>query len=338
MAKQRNSSIELLRIISMLFVLGIHATYMAIPLITNKDLSSDFIGSILRIVTQVITINCVNLFVMISGWFGMDFKITKTASLLFQCYFFILPISIVAFICHSPLKLENTFFLTNYWFVISYLILMICSPALNWVSQNVERSSFGKLLLLLFAIEFIYDFLFNIGLFRGGHSPWSFMVLYLLMRYIKIHKPSFSTKSKSVDILIFLAVVLLNVALLYLSVRKYGYEMKRLFYYDSPLVVVMSLYFFLFFTKTSFKSRIINWIGVSCFAPYLIHANSFVWNNYFSNYILSWHDNLSMQKEVVYSVFLIVIMFFVAILIDKVRIWSYNLIQRHMISKDNDFD
>ncbi len=65
MEKQRLSNIELLRIISMVFVMLIHITYA----LSGKAYSQT--DSFLCVIMQWMTMICVDLFVLISGWFGI---------------------------------------------------------------------------------------------------------------------------------------------------------------------------------------------------------------------------------------------------------------------------
>lgn len=67
--KQRQVGIELLRIISMMMVLGLHANFMGIGVPSPDKILSG--PEILQVLMQSLCIVAVNVFVMISGWFGI---------------------------------------------------------------------------------------------------------------------------------------------------------------------------------------------------------------------------------------------------------------------------
>ena len=98
-------------------------------------------------------------------------------------------------------------------------------------------------------------------------------------------------------------------------------------HYDSPLCIIASLYFLLFFSKLGFQSRVINWLAVSAFAIYLIHTNSLVLP-YFKNLSASIMDNPSLAVSAGMILAFIVVAAFLCIVIDKLRILLWNAISR----------
>lgn len=83
----RQSSYELLRIIAMFFVLVVHSDFLAIGVPSSENLNNNAIPTLTRIGFESISIISVNLFVLISGWFGIRFSLKGLAKLLFQCLF-----------------------------------------------------------------------------------------------------------------------------------------------------------------------------------------------------------------------------------------------------------
>lgn len=69
MKKRRQSNIELLRITSMLLVLIVHANFKVLGAPNNDNISIDLFGSIMRYLTESLSIVCVNAFVLISSEF-----------------------------------------------------------------------------------------------------------------------------------------------------------------------------------------------------------------------------------------------------------------------------
>ena len=87
--KFRDSNMELLRIIAMLLVCIVHANFRALPVPTYEEAFTNVSSSILRYFTESISIICVNLFVLISGWYGIKFKFSRLKEFLAQVLFFL---------------------------------------------------------------------------------------------------------------------------------------------------------------------------------------------------------------------------------------------------------
>ena len=62
--KVRDSNIELLRIIAMILVMVVHASFKSIGAPTLEDINSDSIGTFLRFLSESLSIICVNVFVL----------------------------------------------------------------------------------------------------------------------------------------------------------------------------------------------------------------------------------------------------------------------------------
>lgn len=97
----RVSNIELLRIVAMFMVLLFHANMWSLECCYNEvGLLNDFnanIQSLFNInLESGITCICVNLFVIISGFFGIKLNLKKIKAFVFQCVF----IGFVAFLLY----------------------------------------------------------------------------------------------------------------------------------------------------------------------------------------------------------------------------------------------
>ena len=89
-AKVRESNIELLRNISMFMILVIHANFVSLPRIGIEELSNNTIPSVTRFFIESLGIVAVNVFVFISGWFGIRTRLKSVLSFIYQILFFLL--------------------------------------------------------------------------------------------------------------------------------------------------------------------------------------------------------------------------------------------------------
>ena len=146
MQKTRNSNIELLRIIAMIMILGLHVNFLAIEFPSAQDITLYPIQSFTRLFFESLCIVGVNVFVLISGWFGINYKPKGIIQFLFQCLFFSLVIfalfAITGKIEISRINIMSSFLLYKnaYWFVWAYLVLYLMAPMLN---AFIEKSDKG---------------------------------------------------------------------------------------------------------------------------------------------------------------------------------------------------
>lgn len=81
--QERSSNIELLRILSMFLVLMIHyIPSRTLP--THDTLAHDTLGTLFDLELRSISFVCVNCFILISGYFGIRWKLKSFSNLLFK--------------------------------------------------------------------------------------------------------------------------------------------------------------------------------------------------------------------------------------------------------------
>ena len=329
----RDSNIELLRVVAMFLVLIDHSGYMSINPPTNEEVFSAPMLSLARHCCQSFSSICVNVFVLISGWFGIKAKISRIVEFLFQCYFicFVSYFVLVAIGITTQMSMGewvNFLVLGDLWFVMAYLILYLIAPMINKFIESLTQKQFLYFLLAFLMIQFLHGFVIQVSWFDKGMSPLTLMSLYMMGRYMRLYPNSFTSMSKWVDILIYFAVSLFGAICTFLSVR-HGAEGYRFFSYASPTIIVASVYFFLFFTKISFRSRTTNWIAASAFAVYVLNCEGHFWSFYLSTNH-SWWIAGTPSAYLIRTLVFDVIVFVVAILLDKVRIVIWQQVKNLM--------
>ena len=324
-SSKRQSNLELLRLVAMLMVMVCHA----IGYVNETDLAGT--AGMAKLAISQLCLVCVNVFVMISGWFGIKASLKGVAKLLFQVWF----LALLCFGVFATLGLPVSFkkdlvpyllFGYGYWFVVSYLILYVLSPVLNAFAEKASRKEFRCVLIAFFAAEFVFGFLLDAGHFDYGFSPLFFVGLYLLARYARLYPDKLFSFSKGTDLAVYLGASVLSMVGFWFGYKWFGMGF-HLNHYDSPLCIIASLYFLLFFSKLGLQSRLINWLAVSAFAIYLIHTNSLVLP-YFRDLSASIMDNPSLIASAGMMFAFIVVAAFLCIVIDKLRILLWNAISR----------
>ena len=323
--KVRQSNFELLRLVSMLMVMVAHANGYV-----NE---ADLVGAdgIAKVIVNQFCLISVNVFVMISGWFGIKASWKGACSLLFQVAFLgLLSFLFFALIGH-PVSFKTDlfpylFFGYHYWFVIAYLVLYALSPILNKFCENASKKESLTVLVMFFLTEFIYGFLLGEGQFAFGFSALSFIGLYLLARYARLYPIRLLSMNKGKDMAIYLGLSLLSIVGLWFGYKWFGMGF-HLNHYDSPLAIAASLFFLLFFSKLKFQSKAVNWLAASAFAIYLLHENSLI-SPYYHQIFNRLHESLPLVGYY-FSLFgLVLLIGLVCIFNDKIRIFVWELIVR----------
>ena len=329
MQKVRNSNIELLRIIAMIMILGLHVNFLAIGKPTTQDIANLPIQSFIKFFAEHICIVGVNVFVLISGWFGIHSKPKGIAQFLFQSLFFsfilFIPFVITGKIDANRINIMSSFLLYKnaYWFVWAYLILYIMAPMLNAFIEKSDRQILKRFLVLFFVIQTIASIFTNNGFYKAGYDPLSFIGLYLLARYFRLYREN---NGKYIYLFIFLLCALLNTLFCFLP-PFFGIDNDFMFsisiMYTNPVNIIGALGLLLFFTKFEFKSRIINYVATSCFAVYLLHMH-FCICDYYVNSAKAIYEHFSGFTYFATITVLFTIVFVISVIIDRIRIICFN--------------
>lgn len=197
--KPRLSNIELLRLLSMFMVLVLHADYAALGVPAAADLSSSPAETTARVLLEQLSLVAVNVFVLISGWFGVRLTVRSLGTLLFQVLFYaVLIAAVVAATLGIPAAQRPTAWLTlvpgyHHWFIRSYIGLMLLSPVLNAFTASCTVRRLAVVTGSFFAFQTLYGWICGADGFLNGYSLLSFIGLYLLGQLahrLQWHTPS----------------------------------------------------------------------------------------------------------------------------------------------------
>ncbi len=328
----RNSSIELLRILAMFLVLVQHANFLGIGCPNTNDCINNPANTLARFFIQSLSIVAVDVFVLISGWFGIKPNIKKICSLIFQVLFFTVSILIIHMVIYgyssiSPGAILKSFMITKcYWFVKSYICLFILSPILNLFVEKASRKTLGLVLIGFFTFQTIYGWTDSAPEFFYGYSVISFVGLYLLARYLRLY-PSHLIPRRAICLMVYLSLSLILAASAWLLVKtNFHTEHSVLiaFSYINPIIILSSLALLFFFTQTEIRhSKVINWIAASSFSVYIIHITGFLFP-YFLHYASYIYSSFSIELRWLLILFFLGLVFILCVLLDKIRLFFWH--------------
>ena len=307
--KERNSNIELMRIVSMIFIIIYHINMHA-----GFETPTGFIKILMSILVCLIVVH-VNSYVLVTGYFQSksSMKLGKVIKLNNSVWFYkvlYLVIFLILIKCTnipiyseiSPvdtLKTLMPFDYGIYWFVDCYLVLYIISPLLNIIVKNTNKRQNFMILVALFVLiscigtfgkdEIIYT--------RNGHSLISFIFLYFIGAYLakypiekeKLLKNTNNTQRRLLYLFLYLFFAMLTflfkeVANTFLVGGTLSHEIgtilsNQYLNYTSPSILFSSIFYVLFFTTLNIKSKKINSISKYIFGVYLVHENKLLFEN-----------------------------------------------------------
>lgn len=333
----RDSNIELLRLLAMLLVMLVHASFLSIGIPTVIDAHAAPITTLNRFLLEAISIICVNVFIIISGWYGTKWNSKKMSSLVFQAYFYSTSIFIFVTIAFGKNMLNSSdikhLLLLNgndYWFIKSYLIFFILSPVLNTFIETSSEKTQRNCIITFLCFQTIFGYLSIKGAneFEGGYSALFFIGLYLTTRYLRVSRPELLKRiTFKQSFLIFITAALSQTFLAFFLTWKGVPIIGRLFTYTNPIVIIQAFSLVICFDKIPpFHNQTVNTLASSCLAVYLLHGNFYILRPIYGKLIANTYLQENGVKCLAHISIIVVAFFIGALLIDQVRKLLWNAI------------
>lgn len=194
---QRNTNMDLLRIVSMLLIIFLHSIDHS-GVLENAEACGKVMYFYVRF-TYAMCMVCVNIYVMLSGYFMVHskFRLHKLVTLWMEAafYSFVLKLLFMLIVADgfSLVSLASCFFpiLTGrYWFLTIYVGMYLISPFLNILIHAMNRKQHSLLNLCLFAIMSVWSSIhpgiagMNSG---GGWGLAWFAVMYIAAAWFRLY-------------------------------------------------------------------------------------------------------------------------------------------------------
>ena len=187
-AAQRESSLELLRILCMLFIVADHYAGQSGTAVSNSLPLALFYAAL----GAGSRLGC-DLFIVLGAWFlcRQPFRSQRFFSLWLGVWLYTLPLTLLcAALSGESFSLGSLRWAAfpistqQLWFVSQYLMMLLCAPVLNLLLRKAPRSSLRGLLVMAGVFLVGYTTLFaEDGVFSD--ALWAFLYLYLLVGYMR---------------------------------------------------------------------------------------------------------------------------------------------------------
>lgn len=290
---ERQSNIELLRLLSMFALLFLH---FYIRSLMPSEVYAEQTGfrKNFPLVLSSLTSLQVNIFILISGWFGIRTTPKKIVNFYLLCAFY------GVFTYLLSLGMDNSFSIRDlaisfmpfsamkgWWFVKSYLFLMLLAPLYNKAIEYMSKREFQYVLLALVLINSYFGFFCKQDINRDGNTLMQLTYVYFIGRYLALYLNIDKLKLRKWTAVIAVCSISLY-ALVWLLNDNYLHLVKTytFLFRNNLWSVCNSIIIFLFFTTLQFESKSINWLAQGAFAIYLVHDSVWIgmnWNTYLMN-------------------------------------------------------
>ncbi len=328
---KRNSNIELLRIITMLFIVAHH--YVGESHVSQYyDWNSISFQMYFLQVFGMWGKTGINIFILISGYFLCvgRLKWSHYFKLWFQIktYRWIIYI-ILIILCIKPLTIKEIPYLlfgnlidANNSFSSSFLFFYMFVPFYNILLKNINR---WQLLLLILGLFLYFSIASTFFLAKTMNEPFWYMTLYFIAAYIRYYPThlSDSLKLSTVVLIILLVLSLSSVIVIdYLHIYVGGLFIKLppeyFVWYNNILSPLIAIAVFLVFKNLPEKHNYtVNKIATTCFGVLLFHTNLYnQWGAY-----LNAKEMLasSIYVLIIHSIYFVTILFTIGVLVDFLR-------------------
>jgi len=326
----RSSSMELLRIISMIMILFHHfavhggftfGTTLSIPrLWYNLIVMGGKIG--------------VDIFVLISGYFLINndsnaFDINKIVKFTGQVFFYSVGIFVVCRLTNvinwsakAFIKAILPITFSQWQFASDYFVLYLIHPYLYKLLRSIEKTLYLKLLFLLIACWSVIP-TFTTSAFQSNSLLW-FVTLYSIAGYIKLYglNTKLTAKHYFLFYLICSALTYSSSIIFTILGSKWSFFTRYTTYFygqEKLTILLTSLCLFMFFSTLKMNyHKWINTMASATFGVYLIHDNKIIrkllWLHWFRN--AEYQDRLLL---IPYSIFAVAVVYIACSAIDLLR-------------------
>ena len=327
----RNTSIELLRIISMIMIMFHHFAYHGnfewnFNEVTLPHLWYDFIlmgGKV-----------GVDIFVLISGYFLIENteKLFQPKKLLkfwgqvvfysIMTYLLSVMLRLNAFEIEQLIKVCLPITYPGWWFASTYFMLYLIHPFLNKLLHGLSKTEYQYLILMMVLCWSIIPTA-TTQLFESNSLLW-FVTLYGIAGYVNLYGGNQKLQSKHYFSLYFMVLIItytVSTTFLFLGTKKEEWSTHAIDFFEIERLPILLMAITLFMGFVTLKMNYHKWINMiasATFGVYLIHDSSYIryylWTNIFK--INQYQDSTFL---ILYSILVVFILYVSCTMIDLIR-------------------
>ena len=291
--KDRNSSIELLKIVGIFAIVVSHITQTLTPknganyAINISHASSNPTVLALSLL-RYLGVFGNSIFFFCTAWFLLNSKgsnCKKWLSMIANAWLISIIILAVSIMTSADLNKEMLFksvfptTLESNWYLTCYVIFYAIHPFLNLIIRNITQKQHLRIAISLAVTYLGMTALKSDLLFCTKLTIW--IAIYFVISYLKLYAPKFIDKKKTnVTLCVIGTVGTVGLLLLTnLAGQHFGFASDKLQHWainNNPFILMFTFGIFNLVRQKTFTSRAINYIASTSLWIYLIHENIIV--------------------------------------------------------------
>ena len=300
--KQRDSNVELFRIITMLLIVAHHYVVNSGLLeILSKDPTNT--KSLVYLIFGAWGKTGINCFVLITGYFMCRSNLTlrKYLKLLLEVYFYRFAIYALFFVFGRQtfslpklLMMLLPFSSITDGFTNCFLAFYLFIPFLNLAINAMNRKQHGLLVCLLLLIYTILETIPKVYV-TFNYVTW-FIVIYFIGAYLRLYSVAWIEHHSGRKLAATIVLAIVSIVFLACYAHRSGKDIYLSYYLvadsNKPLALLIAIFAFSFFRQLKIGYRSwINTIASTTFGVLLIHANSeamrtWLWGDLLNNKLM----------------------------------------------------
>lgn len=333
--KNRNVSLDLLRIIAMLFiVIGHIISHGTVKIgLEFSSLNYFIVWGVLAFC--IVAVNC---YVLISGYFlssQKEFKKNKIIELIRITFFYSVSTFVVLLFAKQTVfnivllpKIFLPVLTFSYWFITIYILMYLFFPYYNFLINNLTQESFKILLRIGFIVLSVFPMLFILyvpKLSGIGFLLW-FTYLYFVGSYIrKYYVPNYKPVKYFFGYVFCCLLIVFSKVFLTIITTKLNQNLGTAFLYEnnSFLVFFASLFLFMFFINLKINNQnkkfsVVFLFSSATFPVYLI-TEQFAMRDFLWKKIFAISNNIPWFFLLIKIIIIGVIVYLISSLIEIIR-------------------
>lgn len=224
----------------------------------------------------------VNCFILISGWYGVEFSWKKLLNLYFICAFY----ELIGFMVHcifgtggfDRTQIANIIFPlshSNIWFIRCYVVLLFITPLLKIGLCSLDKKQLLRVVLLLTIINVYFGWFWKGENYNStGYTVSQMVYLYVIGWYLGCYFDLTVLRTKKIYLLA--SYFILAIAWGVCANSHWVIPHWNGWAYNNPGVLMASICLFLFFSCIELRSKTINWFAKGALSVLLVHMNRYI--------------------------------------------------------------
>lgn len=220
----------------------------------------------------------------------------------------------------------------TYWYFTAYFCMYFFIPFLNFLLDNLEKKMMDKLIILIFTLFCVLPtfILRDIFATKEGFSPLWLGSLYLIGGYIKKYSIGVTISKKKLLLVYITCATISWLSQLvwdYFSTNYLGKSVSDTFLmkYTSPTILLSGIMLLLIFANLKVVHvKFVKFFAPASFGVYLIHEEPLI-RKYFILEKFSSFASYNPLYMILLSIITAVSIWFIGSLIDRIRIWLFNM-------------